>query len=61
MALNLKRMPLPPGEGGMNPNSGYAFMWHSHNEKEMVNNDIFPGGMMTQVIVLPPSATHPDQ
>jgi len=45
----------------MNPNSGYAFMWHSHNEKEMVNNDIFPGGMMTQVIVLPPSATHPDQ
>ena len=22
-------------------------MWHSHNEKEMTNNDIFPGGMMT--------------
>ncbi|HAD03389.1 MAG: hypothetical protein A2005_02190 [Desulfuromonadales bacterium GWC2_61_20] len=42
---------LPPGEGGNNPNSGFAYMWHSHNEKEMVNNDIFPGGLMTMVIV----------
>ncbi len=45
---------LPPGEGGMNPNGGYFFMWHSHNEKEMTNNDIFPGGMMTHVIIEPP-------
>jgi FtsP/CotA-like multicopper oxidase with cupredoxin domain len=44
---------LPPGEGGMNPNGGFAFMWHSHTEKEMVNNDIFPGGMMTMMVVEP--------
>ena len=25
---------LPAGEGGLNPNSGYAYMWHSHTEKE---------------------------
>ena len=45
---------LPPGEGGLNPNSGYTFMWHSHTEKELTNNDIFPGGMMTMLIVEPP-------
>jgi len=47
---------LPPGEGGNNPNSGFAYMWHSHNEKEMTNNDIFPGGLMTMAIVEAPSA-----
>ena len=45
---------LPPGEGGLNPNSGYTFMWHSHTEKELTNNDIFPGGMLTMMIVEPP-------
>jgi hypothetical protein len=45
---------LPPGEGGLNPNAGYAYMWHSHTEKEMVNNDIFPGGMMTMLIIEAP-------
>jgi manganese oxidase len=45
---------LPPGEGGLNPYGGFAFMWHSHTEKEMVNYDIFPGGMMTMLIVVPP-------
>ena len=44
---------LPPGEGGLNLNGGYFFMWHSHNEKELVNNDVFPGGMMTMLIVEP--------
>lgn len=44
---------LPPGEGGLNMNGGFMFMWHSHNEKELVNNDIFPGGMMTMLIVEP--------
>jgi FtsP/CotA-like multicopper oxidase with cupredoxin domain len=42
---------LPPGEGGLNPNAGFAYMWHSHTEKELVNNDVFPGGMMTMLIV----------
>jgi FtsP/CotA-like multicopper oxidase with cupredoxin domain len=47
---------IPPGEGGYNPNSGFFFMWHSHNEKEIVNNDIFPGGMLTMVVIEPPGA-----
>ena len=47
---------LPPGEGGLNPNGGYVYMWHSHTEKEMTNYDIFPGGMMTMLIVEPPWA-----
>jgi hypothetical protein len=29
-------------------------MWHSHNEREMVNNDVFPGGMMTMLVIEPP-------
>lgn len=45
---------LPPGEGGFNVNAGYFFIWHSHNEKEMVNYDLFPGGLMTMLIVEPP-------
>ena len=42
---------LPPGEGGLNPNAGFSYMWHSHTEREMVNNDVFPGGMMTMLII----------
>jgi FtsP/CotA-like multicopper oxidase with cupredoxin domain len=42
---------LPPGEGGLNPNGGFAFMWHSHTEKELTNYDIFPGGMLTMLII----------
>ncbi len=46
---------LPPGEGGLNPNSGFFFMWHSHNENEIVNFNIFPGGMLTMAVVEHPS------
>jgi FtsP/CotA-like multicopper oxidase with cupredoxin domain len=45
---------LPPGEGGLNPNAGFFFMWHSHNENEIVNYNIFPGGMLTMTVVEPP-------
>jgi FtsP/CotA-like multicopper oxidase with cupredoxin domain len=45
---------LPPGEGGLNPNAGFSYMWHSHNERELVNNDVFPGGMMTMLIIEAP-------
>jgi FtsP/CotA-like multicopper oxidase with cupredoxin domain len=48
---------LPPGEGGLNPNAGFFFMWHSHTEKELVNFDIFPGGMLTMMVVEPPGTT----
>ncbi|HEY5604274.1 MAG TPA: multicopper oxidase domain-containing protein [Gammaproteobacteria bacterium] len=50
---------LPPGEGGLNLNGGLFFMWHSHTEKEIINNDIFPGGMMTMMIVEPPGVPIP--
>jgi FtsP/CotA-like multicopper oxidase with cupredoxin domain len=45
---------LPPGEGGFNPWAGYFYMWHSHKEKEMVTNNVFPGGMMTMLVIIPP-------
>ncbi len=51
--------PLPPGEGGMNPNSGFFFMWHSHAERELTNYDIFPGGLMTFMIIEPPGVPIP--
>lgn len=50
---------LPPGSGGVNLNGGYFHMWHSHNERELTNDDIFPGGMMTMVIIEPPSVPIP--
>ncbi len=51
--------PLPPGSGEWNPFMGYFFMWHSHSEKELTNNDIFPGGMLTMFVVVPFSYTLP--
>jgi FtsP/CotA-like multicopper oxidase with cupredoxin domain len=45
---------LPPGTLNSNPGAGYAYMWHSHNEREITTNDIFPGGMMMMLIVDPP-------
>jgi len=48
---------LPPGEGGLNPNSGFTYMWHSHNEIELTNDDIFPGGIMTMLVIEPPGTT----
>jgi FtsP/CotA-like multicopper oxidase with cupredoxin domain len=50
---------MPPGDGGLNPNAGYSFMWHSHSEKEITNFDVFPGGMMTMLIVEPPGTVIP--
>jgi hypothetical protein len=50
---------LPPGEGGLNLNGGLFFMWHSHDEKELINFDIFPGGMLTFVVIEPPTVEIP--
>jgi hypothetical protein len=50
---------LPPGSVQLNQNAGYFHMWHSHNEREIVNNDIFPGGMMSMLIIEPPGVTIP--
>ncbi len=48
--------PLPPNSTTMNPTqeSGIAFMWHSHNEREITTNDVFPGGMLMMMLVDPP-------
>ena len=48
---------LPPGEGGLNPNGGYFFVWHSHAEKELTTFDIFPGGSLSAVVIFPPYVT----
>ena len=37
-----------PGE-----EAGFGFMWHSHNEREITTNNIFPGGMMMLMLVDP--------
>jgi Multicopper oxidase len=44
---------LPPGEGGLNVAGGFVFPWHSHHEKEVINFDVFPGGMFTGFILVP--------
>jgi FtsP/CotA-like multicopper oxidase with cupredoxin domain len=43
----------PSGTIGNSPTTeaGFAFMWHSHNEREITTNNIFPGGMMTMMLV----------
>jgi FtsP/CotA-like multicopper oxidase with cupredoxin domain len=49
--------PIPPAGTVVNPpgtEAGYAFMWHSHNEREITTNDIFPGGMLMMMLVDPP-------
>lgn len=50
---------LPPGQGGLNPTGAYVFMWHSHNEKELCNYGVFPGGQMTMMIIEPPGVPIP--
>ncbi len=30
---------------------GWAFMWHSHNEREITTNNVFPGGMLMMMLV----------
>jgi FtsP/CotA-like multicopper oxidase with cupredoxin domain len=47
--------PLPPGTLNFNggKEAGYAYMWHSHNEREITTNDVFPGGMMMMLIIDP--------
>ncbi|MEW8320815.1 MAG: hypothetical protein AB2660_09955 [Candidatus Thiodiazotropha sp.] len=44
---------LPPGEGGLNANGGLAMIWHSHREKELINKDVFPGGLLSIMMVEP--------
>ena len=43
----------PPGTLNQNPQSGYAYMWHSHNEREITTNNVFPGGAMSMLLIDP--------
>jgi hypothetical protein len=50
--------PIPPAgtvanPGGTGGEQGYAFMWHSHNEREITTDNVFPGGMMMMMLVDP--------
>ena len=42
-----------PANAQANPANerGYAFMWHSHNEREITTNNVFPGGMLMMMLV----------
>lgn len=50
---------LPPGNTVQNPWNAYMNMWHSHAEKELTNDGIFPGGMLTMLVVQHPSVIIP--
>ncbi len=43
----------PSGTVGNSPSTeaGFAYMWHSHNEREITTNNIFPGGMLLMMLV----------
>ena len=45
--------PLQPANTQANPSNerGWAFMWHSHNEREITTNNVFPGGMLMMMLV----------
>jgi FtsP/CotA-like multicopper oxidase with cupredoxin domain len=45
--------PLQPSNTQANPANerGWAFMWHSHNEREITTNNVFPGGMLMMLLV----------
>ncbi len=43
---------LPSNTQGNPANErGFAFMWHSHNEREITTNNLFPGGMMMMMLI----------
>ena len=44
---------LLPSNTQANPANerGWAFMWHSHNEREITTNNVFPGGMLMMLLV----------
>ena len=44
---------LNPANLQLNPANerGWAFLWHSHNEREITTNNVFPGGMLMMMLV----------
>jgi FtsP/CotA-like multicopper oxidase with cupredoxin domain len=50
--------PIPPaGTVANSPvaEAGFAYMWHSHNEREITTSNVFPGGMFMMMLVDPRS------
>jgi FtsP/CotA-like multicopper oxidase with cupredoxin domain len=48
--------PIPPSGTVANSatgEAGFAYMWHSHNEREITTNNIFPGGMLMMMLIDP--------
>jgi Multicopper oxidase len=50
---------LPPDHPGLNSGGAYFFPWHSHSEKELTSNDVFPGGALTFIILQHPTTPIP--
>ncbi len=52
-SLNANCTTLLPSNTQANPANerGWAFMWHSHNEREITTNNVFPGGMLMMLLV----------
>ena len=50
---------LPPDHPGLNSGGAYLFPWHSHSEKELTSNDVFPGGALTFIILQNPTTPIP--
>ncbi len=50
---------LPPDHPGLNSGGAYLFPWHSHSEKELTSNNVFPGGALTFVILEAPTTPIP--
>lgn len=48
--------PLPPGANIQNPDAAYGYPWHSHDEREVTTNNIYPGGMFMIFLIDPPTA-----
>ena len=45
---------LPVGASSLaNLSGGFFHMFHSHAEKEIINGGVFPGGMMTMIVIEP--------
>jgi manganese oxidase len=48
-----KSGPKPVGAGTGNTTNAFFHMAHSHNEVEILNDGVFPGGMMTMIVIEP--------
>jgi manganese oxidase len=50
---------LAPGDPGLNSTGAFFYMWHSHTEKELTSNDIWPGGLVSFMIIEHPEVPLP--